>query len=47
MHLINSLITASALIALVNAHGALVGTGPGTNGVSGRGLGSLLLLIPN
>jgi hypothetical protein len=30
--------------ALAAAHGALVSTGPGTNGVSGQGLGSMPFL---
>jgi hypothetical protein len=40
MHFINSFLSLSALVALVNAHGAMVSTGPGANGVAGRGLGS-------
>jgi hypothetical protein len=42
MHFLNSFLSLSALVALVNAHGAMVSTGPGANGVTGRGLGSPL-----
>jgi hypothetical protein len=40
MYFLKSVFVFSTFAALVAAHGALIGTGPGTNGVSGRGLGS-------